>query len=158
MRSCSVSWILLGMVSFSGACAPTADNTAAPMTDAERAAIEADLVQMEYDWIAANESGDLTAFDRLFAEDFIYTTDDGVLHDRASFIALGEQDPVEYDSIRIEDMEVHWYGNTPVITGIGVNYSTQNGMTIRDAGRFTNLFDEQQGQWLVVVGHSAAVP
>ena len=53
-------------------------------------------------------------------------------------------------------METRWYGSTAVVTGVGVNTSTDaNGAVKRSAGRFTNVFVKRNGQWQVVVGHSS---
>jgi ketosteroid isomerase-like protein len=157
MRSICSSWALVAVFSFSVACAPTADAGVDQLTAADRAALEEVLFQMESDWVAAYASRDFGVFDRMFADDFIYTTNDGVLYDKASFIALAQRETTVYDSTNLEDMEIRWYGNTPVITGVGADYLTQDGIVIRAAGRFTNVFAQRAGQWQVIVGHSAAV-
>ena len=146
--------LILSSTSFL-ACAPTENGAPIPMTDADRASIRDQLYQMEYDWVGAYESGDPSALDRIFADDFIYTVNDGTLYEKSEFIALGEQNPIEYDSVRIESMETRWYGSTAVVTGIGVNYWTEDRVVQRDAGQFTNVFVERDGRWQVVVGHSS---
>lgn len=158
MGSRTAAFTLILGAAFSSACAPTGDGGPTAMTDADRAAIQEQLYQMEYDWVAAYESGDLSALDRIFADDFIYTINDGTLYEKAEFIALAEQDPIDYDSIRIETMETRWYGATAVVTGSGVNYWTEAGEVQRDAGQFTNVFVQRNGVWQVVVGHSSPLP
>ena len=140
------------------ACAPTEADAPIAMTDADRASIQDQLYQMEYDWVGANESGDVGALDRIFADDFIYTVNDGTVYEKSEFIALGGQNPIQYDSVRIESMETRWYGSTAVVTGIGVDYWTEDGVVQRDAGQFTNVFVELNGRWQVVVGHSSPAP
>ncbi len=74
------SAISLVAIAILAACAPAADDAgAAVLTDAERNQVEQDLLQMENDWVAAYQTGDFTAFDRIFADDFIYTVNDGKL-------------------------------------------------------------------------------
>ncbi len=157
MRSHRTTWsLVLGLVGLA-ACAPSGDSGVAVMTDADRAAIEERLYQMEYDWVAANESGDASVLDRLFAEDFIYTIDDGTLYLKEAFIALAGEDAGSVDSNRIEDMETRWYANTAVVTGVGVDYWTdEDGTDQRAAFQFTNVFVERDGNWQVVVGHSSS--
>lgn len=156
MRFRRTTWSLVfGLVGLA-ACTPGGDSGGAAMTDADRAFIEEQLFQMEYDWVGAYESSDLSALDRIFAEDFIYTVNDGTLYGKEAFIALGEEDPIVYDSVRIEAMETRWYASTAVVTGIGVSYWTdEDGEIQRDAGQFTNVFVERDGRWQVVVGHSS---
>ncbi len=154
----AVFTLILGSTAFV-ACAPTDGSAPAAMTDADRASIQEQLYQMEYDWVGAYESGDLSALDRIFADDFIYTVDDGTLYDKTDFIALAEQDPIEYDSVTIESMETRWYGSTAVVTGSGTNYWTEDGVVVSgDPGVFTNVFVERDGRWQVVVGHSSPAP
>ncbi len=153
----AVFTLILGSTAFV-ACAPTDGSAPAAMTDADRASIQEQLYQMEYDWVGAYESGDLSALDRIFADDFIYTVNDGTLYDKTDFIALAEQDPIEYDSVTIESMETRWYGSTAVVTGSGTNYWTVDGVVSNDPGVFTNVFVERDGRWQVVVRHSSPAP
>jgi len=147
----------LGLSASVVACAPSDGGGATAMTDAERTSIQEQLFQMEYDWVEAYETGELSALSRVFADDFIYTTNDGTLYEKAAFISLAEQNPIDYDSVRIEHMQMRWYGTTPVITGLAVSYWTENGAIQRGAGQFTNVFVERGGRWQVVVGHSSSV-
>ena len=157
MRSHRTTWSLVfGLVGLA-ACAPSGDGGAAVMTDADRAAIEEQLYQMESDWVAANESGDVSVLDRLFAEDFIYTIDDGTLYLKEAFISLAGEDAGSVDSIRIEAMETRWYASTAVVTGVGVDYWTdEDGTDQRASFQFTNVFVVRDGNWQVVVGHSSS--
>ena len=140
------------------ACTTPDAGDATAMTEAERASIEERLYEMEHDWVNAYETGDLSALHRIFADDFIYTVNDGTLYDKAGFIALAEQDPIDYDSITIDSMATRWYANTAVVTGRGTDYWTEDGVTRTSAGVFTNVFVERDGLWQVVVGHSSPAP
>jgi ketosteroid isomerase-like protein len=156
MKSCFITGLVVASLTGVGGCAPADNGGDAPMTDPDRAAMEGQLIQIEHDWTGAYESGDLSALHRIFAEDFIYTVNDGTLYDKAGFIALAEEYPIDADSVRVEDYEIRWYGSTPVVTGVGVTFWTdEDGVIQRDASRFTNVFVERDGQWQVVVGHSS---
>jgi ketosteroid isomerase-like protein len=156
MRFRLTTWLaVVGIAGLMG-CTPAPNGGDTAMTDADRAMIEEQLIQMEHDWTGAYESGDLSALHRIFAEDFIYTVNDGTLYDKAGFISLAEENPIDPDSVRVEDYEIRWYGSTPVVTGVGATYWTdEEGVVQRDAGQFTNVFVERDGQWQVVVGHSS---
>jgi len=60
-------------------------------------------------------TGDLSALDRILADGFIYTVDDGTVHDKASFIALGADDPVSYTRYEIGETSVRWYADNVVV-------------------------------------------
>ena len=112
MRSCFRTWLVVAILTGAGGCTPAADGGDAPMTDADRTMIEDQLTQMGHDWSGAYDSGDFSALHRIFAEDFIYTVNDGTLYDKAGFIALAEEYEIDAGSVRIEDMEIRWYGST----------------------------------------------
>ena len=156
MRSRSAVFMLALAISVTG-CAPTDGDGSAAMTDADRASIQQQLFQMGNDWSEAYETGDLSAFDRIFADDFIYTVTDGTLYEKAAFISFAEQDPIDYDSVRVGDKGLRWYGTTAVVTGLVVSYWTEDGAVQSGARQFTNVFVERAGRWQVVVGHSSPV-
>jgi len=137
------------------ACAPAGDDAGTSvLTDAERNQVEQDLLQMENDWVAAYQTGDLTALDRIFADDFIYTVNDGTLYEKGAFIRVAEQDRIAYDSITVEDVAVRWYGDVAVVTGLARNFWQDESATAQTSGgRWTNVFVERNGRWQCVVGH-----
>lgn len=155
MRPAQRLGLLVASVLLTG-CAP-AGEPPSEMNATERAAAEEVLYEMEYEWVAAFESGDLSALQNLFADDFIYTLPDGTVQDKPSFIALNEADPIDYDSVRIENMETRWYGNTPVVIGLGINFWTEDGAVAQDAAQFTNVFEHRDGRWWVIVGHASTI-
>jgi ketosteroid isomerase-like protein len=157
MKTTSIAFICLavgGVV----ACTPPAGEAPAEITDGDRGVIAEQLFQMEHDWVNANETGEVSALHRIFADDFIYTVDDGTLYEKAAFIELAERDPIDYDSVRLGTMDIRWYGTTAVITGQGTSYWVDADGPQASTGQFTNVFVERDGEWKVVVGHSSPLP
>ena len=70
---------------------------------------------------------------------------------------MAEQDPIDYDSVRVEGKELRWYGTTAVVTGLAVSYWTEDGAAQSGARQITNVFVERAGRWQVVAGHSSPV-
>jgi len=158
MRYSTPCWLLVLSVVVA-ACAPAEDGAQAraPLTADNKAEIEAMLLGWENDWVEAYRTGDLSVLERIFAPDFIYTIDSGELHDKASFIALGADDPNTYTTFETSDMTVRWYAdNVVVITGTATSAGTDaEGNEVSGAGSWTNVFVEREGQWQVVVGHAS---
>ena len=99
-------WVVCSSVM--AACAPAEDaaQAGAALTTEEKVEIETMLLGWENDWVEAYRTGDLSVLERIFAPDFIYTIDTGELHDKASFIALGANDPNTYTTYETGDMTV----------------------------------------------------
>jgi ketosteroid isomerase-like protein len=128
------------------------------LSEAERNQVEQDLHEMENDWVTAYETREFTALDRIFADDFIYTVDDGTLYGKEAFIRLAEQNRIAYDSVTLEDVAVRWYGDVAVVTGQVRNFwQDESGTAQTSGGRWTNVFVARNGRWQCVVGHSTDV-
>ncbi|MGH9357380.1 MAG: nuclear transport factor 2 family protein, partial [Terriglobia bacterium] len=58
---------------------------------------------------------------------------------------------VVVDKLRHEDIHVHIYGNTAVLTGRTVSELTYNGKHIAPLRIFTNVYVKLNGRWRTVV-------
>src|SRR5438093_4104919 len=92
-----------------------AQKTATPAT----AKVEAELMQIERDIGQANIKRDKTYFERIEAEEFIFTDAAGGITTKAEDVAsldkpAGDIKLVSYD---VDDMKVNLYGSTAVVTG-----------------------------------------
>jgi len=148
-------------VVLAAACGPAVDETVPPpdvLSQADRDQVEQMLLGWEQEWVDAYLTGDLSALERILADDFIYTIDDGTVQDKASFIALGADDPISYTRYDLGEMSVRWYADVVVITGTASSVGTDaDGDTVSGAGVWTNVFVQRDGQWQCVVGHSTAI-
>ncbi|MBA3571859.1 MAG: nuclear transport factor 2 family protein, partial [Pyrinomonadaceae bacterium] len=91
----------------------TTDKKAAPSGTAEQ-----ELMQVGKQTREAAVSGDLSALDRLHADDFTAVTADGTLITKAEMKAAFKSGDVKYESINNEDEKWRIYGNTAVYTAL----------------------------------------
>jgi len=142
------------------ACKPASNNPAPEsLTQADRKQVEEMLLGWENEWVNGYVTRDLSVLERILAADFIYTVDSGEVHDKASFIALGADDPISYTRFETSEMSVRWYGDAVVvITGRAFSVGTDaDGREVTGTGAWTNVFVRRQGEWRCVVGHSTDV-
>ncbi len=110
------------------------------------------LLRLEDSWAAALVRRDGATFRRLLADGFVYTendrtsTRDDVLHDV-------EAGPDRVESAHNEDMRVHRFGTTAVVTGwLVVRGRGVNGRFDRRY-RFTDTWARRGGRWQIVAAH-----
>jgi len=118
------------------------------------------LLGLEDEWAAALVRRDAATFDRLLADGFIYTEDDrtstrdAVLRD----IVAG---PDTVEAARNEDMRVHRFGTTAVVTGWLVVRGHGTGGPFERRYRFTDTWVRRggrAGRWQIVAAHDYVVP
>ena len=115
------------------------------------------LLRLEDDWAVALIRRDAAVFQRLLADGFIYSENDrtvgraAVLHD----IVAG---PDTVEAAHNEDMQVHRFGATAVVTGwLIVGGHGANGPFSRRY-RFTDTWVRRGGRWQIVAAHDYLVP
>ncbi len=107
------------------------------------------LLQLEDAWAAAVVRRDSATFERLLADRFVYTENDRletraeVLHD---VVAGSDTVTVAHN----EDMQVHCFGTTAVVTGWLVLEGHRGGATFLRRYRFTDTWMRQGARWRIV--------
>lgn len=136
-------WLVLGIAS-THACAPGDPDART-------------LLQLEDAWAAAVVRRDSATFERLLADGFVYTENDRietraeVLHD-----VVAGSDTVT--AAHNEDMQVHCFGTTAVVTGWLVLEGHGGGATFLRRYRFTDTWMRQGGRWRIVAAEDYLAP
>jgi len=110
---------------------------------------QAILKQMN-NWLDALKRSDLAALDRIMADDFMLMAADGTIINKEQDIAPVKSGEVRFDSLNVEGVKVFVYGDTAVVTGLGIYKVTYKGQpsTIRE--RFFDVYQKRKGQWQVI--------
>ncbi len=119
-------------------------------------AVEQQLLQLEHDWSMAWQKRDAAFLQKLFADEYLGTSSDGLVFDKAGDLANLPKSEVA--SFKLEDMKVHVYGNTAVVTGVNTNQGKFNGKDVSGSYRFTDVFVMRDGRWQVVATQGTKVP
>lgn len=119
------------------------------------------LMQLERDIGKANIARDYAFFDRVEADEFIFTGADGSLLTKKEDLE-GLKKPanpdvklVAYDA---DEMNVLLYDKTAVVTGRVSTKNLYKGTEVSSQTRFTDVFVWRDGRWQIVAGHSSRLP
>jgi hypothetical protein len=121
--------------------------------------IKNDLLRIEREIGRANLDCDYRYFDKVEAEDFIFTDAAGGVTDKKQDMA-GEKDCHESNgTYDVDDARTRLYGNTAVVTGrVTTTHKNKEGKVVIRHSRFTDVFVWRDGRWQLVAGHSSRIP
>lgn len=118
------------------------------------------LMQLERDIGKANIDSDYAFFDRVEAEEFVFTDAGGGVTNKKQDLEGLKQTPntdvklVAYD---VDDMNVRLYDKIAVVTGRVTTKRLVKGQTMISQSRFTDVFVWREGRWQIVAGHSSRI-
>jgi ketosteroid isomerase-like protein len=116
-----------------------------------------ELIIQERIWTEAIKNRDREALDRLLADDFIFTDDEGNVYDKAQYISA-IVDLIRVSSYVVDQTAVHVYGDTGIVAGRWTGTQTVEGEDASGAFRFTDTFARQPGGWQGVASHDTRIP
>jgi ketosteroid isomerase-like protein len=91
------------------------------------------------------------------ADELAWTNASGVLLPKAQMLADLRSGKQKNETIKHEDIRLHVYGTTVVVTGLSTSTYQYKGKTFIGSRRFTNVWIKQGGRWMLVVHHVSAV-
>ena len=109
----------------------------------------AELTALNRDYVASVQNCDVKRFDEILAADFRCSNPDGSLVDRAGFLAQTAR-PVTIANLVAQDVEIRMFGDVAIIHA-RTSYTLADGRP--GAGRYTDVWARQNGQWLCVSAH-----
>lgn len=120
---------------------------------------QAMLMQLERDIAQANIKRDKAFFERIEADEFIFTDSGGGTTTKAEDVASLDKPPGEFRlvSYDVDQMKVSVYGKTAVVTGRVTSTYRGGGRESVIRTRFTDTFVKRDGRWQIVAGHSSRI-
>jgi ketosteroid isomerase-like protein len=107
------------------------------------------LTSLNRDYIRSVQNGDVRRFDEILAADFRCSNPDGSLVDRGGFLAQTAR-PVAISNLAVHDVEIRLFGDVAIIHA-RTSYTMADGRP--GAGRYTDVWTRQSGEWLAVSAH-----
>ena len=104
------------------------------------------LEELNRAYLRSIEHSDVRWFEEHLADDFLNTSNEGVLADRAAFLALIAR-PCPLSNFRPEDVLVRILGDVAIIHARSA-YTKADGRP--GAGRYTDIYARRGGRWLCV--------
>jgi hypothetical protein len=118
------------------------------------------LMQLERDIGKANIESDYAFFDRVEAEEFIFTDAGGRVTTKKQDLEGLKQPPnpdVKLTAYDVDEMKVLLYDKTAVVTGRVTTKRLVKGQPTTSQSRFTDVFVWRDGRWQLVAGHSSRI-
>ncbi len=107
------------------------------------------LTALNRDYVASVQKGDVKHLEEIVADDFMCSTPDGSLLDKAEYLKLVAQ-PVTISGLAVEDVRVRLLGDFAIIHA-RFNYRSADGKQRR--GRYTDNYARRDGTWVAVSAH-----
>ena len=115
------------------------------------------LIQLEHDWDAAFHRHDAAFIDRILADEFIITYENGARGDRKVELQLAASLNENIESSMLDEFIVKEFGNTAVVWFTLQLVGTVKGERVQTAYRYTDVFVLRDGRWQCVSSQSTKV-
>jgi ketosteroid isomerase-like protein len=111
---------------------------------------ESRIVALENIWNQAQMNHDATAMGSMLHADFVFTDYDGTVMSKAQFLA-SIRDSSNTLTLEIsDDMKLHRFGDTVVVTGATHEKGKQKGKAYEHYGRFSDTWIRHGNEWICV--------
>ena len=108
------------------------------------------LTQLNADFLASAENGDVRRFEQILAEDFTASLPDFLLRDKKQFLDMMAA-PRRFAEIKADDVRIRLLGDFAIIHA-HMTFRTADG--VRRQGRYTDDWQRRDGKWLCVAANT----
>jgi len=123
----------------------------------ETGAVEQELIRLEDEWANAWVKMDVRFFDRIMADDYVWTSPWGDISSKADNLAAANPQEDVVTSWVLADMKVRVYGNAAVVTGRSIIKEIYKGEDVSGQERWTHTWIRCAGRWQCVAAHSSEI-
>jgi ketosteroid isomerase-like protein len=121
----------------------------------KRSDVSAEIMALENAWTEAEVHNDPAAIEKILADTIVVTQPDGSIQTKAEMVAYVRDKSNHWDTVVSENMKVHVYGDTAVVTGTYHEKGTSGGKPFENRGLFTDTWMRRNGKWQCVAGHDS---
>jgi ketosteroid isomerase-like protein len=120
--------------------------------------VKKQILEMEHEQDEAIRTGDLAALDRIYADDIAYTLGNGEMVTKAEHLANFRSGQRKFDSFKHENVRIHVYGDTVVLTALSTSVLHYKGVLSEGPRQITHVYVKQNGQWRLVADCVTDIP
>lgn len=111
---------------------------------------ETRIIGLENSWNLAQKNHDANAMAGMLHPDFVFTDYDGTVMTKPQFLASIRDTSNTLTLEASDDMVLHRFGDTVVVTGATHEKGKQKGKAYEHYGRFTDTWIRHNNEWLCV--------
>jgi ketosteroid isomerase-like protein len=119
---------------------------------------EAELNRLEDLRYESMKNADADTMAKLFADDMVYQTLQGLTYDKPGYIALFKSGEVKINSFKRENSRVKFYGDTATVMANAYLDATVKGEPRQLSLFYLNVWAKRDGRWQLVARQSTALP
>ncbi|HVF46136.1 MAG TPA: DUF4440 domain-containing protein [Pyrinomonadaceae bacterium] len=109
--------------------------------------VERQLRALNAQYDAAIVANNVSSLNRIFADDFVYTSPEGEVRNKAQQLEIARSGLLKLDFGKSDDVVVRVYGNSAVMTGRFTAKGTFRGEALEIRERYTAVWVKQKGRW-----------
>jgi ketosteroid isomerase-like protein len=110
------------------------------------------LTQLNADYLASAQYGDVQRYEQILAEDFRASLPDFLLRDKKQFLEMIAA-PRPFTELKADDVRIRLLGDFAIIHA-HMTFKTADG--VRRQGRYTDDWQRRDGKWLCVAANVIA--
>jgi hypothetical protein len=81
-----------------------------------------------------------------------------VVRTKAEMVSAYDSGKLKYESVKFDEIKVHPYGETAVVTARSTAKGQDNGKDFSGQYRYTRVYVKRQGRWQLVATQSTRIP
>jgi hypothetical protein len=115
------------------------------------------LAMRDASWNELRQRADVAALDKLLDPGFVLVHSDGRVQYKADYIDELRSKTRVNGQINNKDVTIREYGNMAVVNGISEQSAVSNGKPWSGRFRFTRVWVQRDGAWVMVSSHSSRI-
>jgi ketosteroid isomerase-like protein len=117
-----------------------------------------ELEKLERDLVAAIGRGDLAAYDRIVADDYVAFEASGKTTPKAEIMASYRSGARKYTDLTIFDVEGRVFGDTAVVTAKTKGLRKEGERNVPNRVRYIRVYAKRNGEWRAAAQMAAPLP
>ena len=119
---------------------------------------EQGLLKVNNEYDEALVRGDTSALERIFGEEFIYTSTSGEVVNKSQQLELIRSGQMKIESGASDDVQVRLYGNIALVIGSFKAKGQFKGQAFDSTERYTSVWVKRGGRWQLIAEQGTLVP
>ncbi|MGI8838784.1 MAG: nuclear transport factor 2 family protein [Pyrinomonadaceae bacterium] len=120
--------------------------------------VEQQLLKINKEYDEALVRGDIAALERIFGDEFIYTSTSGEVVNKPQQLELIRSGALKIASGASDDVQVRPYGNIALVIGSFIAKGEFKGKTFDSTERYTSVWLKRGGRWQLIAEQGTLVP